>query len=154
MGAGSVLNLLQDFIAEIEERDDQGRRTGETPLIFPRYHQLRAVRRPARDARQAGPGERYLVQHSAGSGKSISIAVLAHLLEGDDATLGLLRHTPFADEPPEQVRVARYRYRYTTPEERAETGNWWGRERVGVYLPPISLEELRQGTARPRGRYV
>ena len=76
----SVLNLLQDFVAEIEERDNQGRRTGETTLIFPRYHQLRAVRRLVRDARQAGPGERYLVQHSAGSGKSISIAVLAHQL--------------------------------------------------------------------------
>lgn len=79
---------------------------------------------------------------------------LVHLMKGDDATLGLLRHTPFSDEPPEQVRVVRYRYRYTAPEERADTGDWWVRERVGVYFPLLSREELRQGTVPSRGRYV
>jgi len=75
----SVLNLLQHFIATIEEVDG-GEPTGEEKLIFPRYHQMRAVRRLVDDARENGPGERYLIQHSAGSGKSISIAVLAHQL--------------------------------------------------------------------------
>ena len=41
---------------------------------------MRSVRRLVEDARSNGPGERYLIQHSAGSGKSISIAVLAHQL--------------------------------------------------------------------------
>lgn len=66
----SILNLLEHFIHEIEVEDDRGRKTGEHRLIFPRYHQLDAVRRLVADARAQGPGQRYLVQHSAGSGKS------------------------------------------------------------------------------------
>lgn len=76
----SVLNLLQYFIHEYEEEDEQGRRTGKRRLIFPRYHQLEAVRRIVAHARQNGTGQHYLIQHSAGSGKSNSIAWLAHQL--------------------------------------------------------------------------
>lgn len=76
----SVLNLLEHFIAEIDEVDETGTPTGDTKLIFPRYHQMRSVRRLVGNARENGPGRRYLIQHSAGSGKSISIAVLAHQL--------------------------------------------------------------------------
>ena len=76
----SVLNLIRHFIATIDMLDDDGKPTGEKVLIFPRYHQMRSVRRLVADARAQGAGERYLVQHSAGSGKSISIAVLAHQL--------------------------------------------------------------------------
>lgn len=76
----SVLNLIQHFIHEVEEEDDKGRKTGEVKLLFPRYHQLDAVRRLVGHARDYGPGQRYLIQHSAGSGKSNSIAWLAHQL--------------------------------------------------------------------------
>ncbi|MEZ4647520.1 MAG: putative DNA binding domain-containing protein [Candidatus Eisenbacteria bacterium] len=76
----SVLNLIQHFVHEFEEEDDKGKRTGKRILIFPRYHQLDAVRRMVRDAKTEGPGKRYLIQHSAGSGKSNSIAWLAHQL--------------------------------------------------------------------------
>ncbi len=76
----SVLNLIQHFIHEVEEEDEKGRKTGQRGLIFPRYHQLDAVRRLVADARANGPGQRYLVQHSAGSGKSNSIAWFAHQL--------------------------------------------------------------------------
>ncbi len=76
----SVLNLIQHFIHEVEVEDDKGRKTGERRLIFPRYHQLDSVRRLVRDARTYGTGEQYLIQHSAGSGKSYSIAWLAHQL--------------------------------------------------------------------------
>ena len=76
----SVLNLLQHFIQEIEEQDDKGRKTGKKSMIFPRYHQLDAVRRLVADARGKGPGQRYLIEHSAGSGKSNSISWLAHQL--------------------------------------------------------------------------
>lgn len=65
---------------EVEEEDEKGRKTGERRVIFPRYHQLDAVRRLVDHARANGPGQRYLVQHSAGSGKSNSIAWLAHQL--------------------------------------------------------------------------
>lgn len=76
----SVLNLVQHFVQIVEEEDDKGKKTGKKKLIFPRYHQLDSVRRLVEDARSRGPGHRYLIQHSAGSGKSNSIAWLAHQL--------------------------------------------------------------------------
>lgn len=76
----SVLDLIRQFIHEVEEEDDKGRKTGRRFLIFPRYQQLDAVRRIVGDARVNGTGQRYLIQHSAGSGKSFTIAWLAHQL--------------------------------------------------------------------------
>ncbi len=76
----SVLDLIRQFIHEVEEEDDKGRKTGERFIIFPRYQQLEAVRELVADARRCGPGQRYLIQHSAGSGKSFTIAWLAHQL--------------------------------------------------------------------------
>jgi len=76
----SVLELIQHFIHMIDLEDDEGKRTGERLLIFPRYHQLSCVRSLVADARKNGSGRWYLIQHSAGSGKSNSIAWLAHQL--------------------------------------------------------------------------
>ena len=76
----SILDLVRQFIHEVGEEDDRGRRTGKRFLIFPRYQQLDCVRRLVGHARNHGAGERYLVQHSAGSGKSFTIAWLAHQL--------------------------------------------------------------------------
>ena len=76
----SVLDLIRQFIHEVEEEDDRGRKAGRRHLIFPRYQQLDVVRRLVADARSAGAGWRYLIQHSAGSGKSFTIAWLAHQL--------------------------------------------------------------------------
>ena len=76
----SVLDLVRQFIHEVEEEDEKGRKTGKRFLIFPRYQQLDCVRRLVTDARARGPGQRYLIQHSAGSGKSFTIAWLAHQL--------------------------------------------------------------------------
>ena len=76
----SVLDLVRQFIHEVEAEDDRGRKTGARFLIFPRYQQLDCVRRLVSHARSHGPGERYLIQHSAGSGKSFTIAWLAHRL--------------------------------------------------------------------------
>jgi type I restriction enzyme, R subunit len=76
----SVLDLVRQFIHEVEEEDEKGRRTGRRFLIFPRYQQLDCVRKLVTDARRAGAGQRYLIQHSAGSGKSFTIAWLAHQL--------------------------------------------------------------------------
>ncbi|WP_254830642.1 lipase maturation factor family protein [Haloglomus salinum] len=67
---------------------------------------------------------------------------LRKLLEGDEATRSLLAHDPFPDGPPEHVRAVRYRYAFTSPAERAETGRWWSRERVGTYVRPISEGDL------------
>jgi type I restriction enzyme R subunit len=76
----SILDLVQNFIQFIEKEDEDGKKTGEYELIFPRYHQLDCVRRLLDDTRAKGAGQRYLIQHSAGSGKSNSIAWLAHQL--------------------------------------------------------------------------
>lgn len=76
----SVLDLIRQFIHEVQEEDEKGRKTGKRFLIFPRYHQINCVRRLISDARTRGPGQRYLIQHSAGSGKSFTIAWLAHQL--------------------------------------------------------------------------
>jgi type I restriction enzyme, R subunit len=76
----SILNLIQYFVHEYDEEDDDGKKTGERKLIFPRYHQLDSVRRLIASALTDGAGRQYLIQHSAGSGKSNSIAWLAHQL--------------------------------------------------------------------------
>ncbi|HEU5378680.1 MAG TPA: type I restriction endonuclease [Ktedonobacteraceae bacterium] len=77
----SVLELVQYFIHDVEEEvEEKGRKVHRKKLIFPRYHQLDAVRRLVADARVSGPGKRYLVQHSAGSGKSNTLAWLAYQL--------------------------------------------------------------------------
>lgn len=76
----SILNLLHYFIHDFDELDEEGNVTGKRKIIFPRYHQLDSVRRIVSHARTMGTGQRYLIQHSAGSGKSNSIAWLAHQL--------------------------------------------------------------------------
>ncbi|MDW8373303.1 MAG: type I restriction endonuclease [Planctomycetota bacterium] len=76
----SVLELVRQFIHEVEEEDDSGRKTGRRFLVFPRYHQFDCVRKLVADARARGAGQRYLIQHSAGSGKTFTIAWLAHRL--------------------------------------------------------------------------
>ena len=76
----SVLDLVRQFVHEVEEEDERGRKTGRKFLIFPRYQQLDCVRRLVSDARGKGAGQHYLIQHSAGSGKSFTIAWLAHQL--------------------------------------------------------------------------
>ena len=77
----SFLDILARFIhLQIEEKKLGGKKVKRETMIFPRYHQLDCVRKLVADARQRGTGTNYLVQHSAGSGKSNSIAWLAHRL--------------------------------------------------------------------------
>jgi hypothetical protein len=66
--------------------------------------------------------------------------LVARLLQGDRATLALLRDNPFPDRPPRWIRAEMYRYRFTTPAERRATGQWWNRVRTGTYLAPVSLK--------------
>lgn len=63
--------------------------------------------------------------------------LVERLLENDRATLRLLRGNPFPDAPPAHVRALLYRYRFTTREERRETGAWWHRTLVREFLPPV-----------------
>jgi hypothetical protein len=74
------------------------------------------------------------------------LPLLVKLLEGDRATLKLLRHNPFPEGPPTYIRARFYRYRFTTWPERRATGHWWHRDLQGDYVPPI---RLRQGATEP-----
>lgn len=66
---------------------------------------------------------------------------MAKLLQGDAKTLALLRHNPFPDAPPVHVRALLYEYRFSTPDERKETGQWWIREFEREYFPAVSLQD-------------
>jgi type I restriction enzyme, R subunit len=77
----SLSNIIDKFAQVIEETDeDTGKKKNR--MIFPRYHQLTSVKQILAHAREKGIGQKYLIQHSAGSGKSKSIAWLSHQLHG------------------------------------------------------------------------
>ncbi len=78
----SLLDIFAKFIhLQIEEKtDDKGRKYKKETMIFPRYHQLNAVRNLVSTTLQEEAGNNYLIEHSAGSGKSNTIAWLAHRL--------------------------------------------------------------------------
>ncbi len=84
----SITNIIQNYVQLIEEESEKILPDGKIKkekvkkMIFPRYHQLNSVRNLLTDAKDNGAGKRYLIQHSAGSGKSNSISWLAHQLVG------------------------------------------------------------------------
>lgn len=92
----SLLDIVNKFLhlevreeTELDARGNEVRRKRER-IIFPRYHQLDSVRKVIADVRENGTGKNYLIQHSAGSGKSNSIAWMAYRLASlfvDDAPL-------------------------------------------------------------------
>lgn len=74
-----VTDIIENYAQIVEEIHPKTRKKSRKQ-VFPRYHQLDVVRRLLADALKQGVGQRYLIQHSAGSGKSNSIAWLAHQL--------------------------------------------------------------------------
>ncbi|MDD3013661.1 MAG: type I restriction endonuclease, partial [Candidatus Gastranaerophilales bacterium] len=76
----SLTNIIENYAQIVHEKDSKGRK--KSKQIFPRYHQLDVVRKLLANAQSVGAGKRYLVQHSAGSGKSNSIAWVSHQLVG------------------------------------------------------------------------
>ena len=70
------------------------------------------------------------------------LRLIQKLLENDAATLKLFRHNPFEGKRPTSVRAVFYHYRYADWNERKETGTWWVRRQVDVYLPPVSISQL------------
>ena len=81
--ADSILDLLENFIKRYDEYYEDyetKEQKKNTVVIFPRFHQLRAVRKLRRLVQEEGPGNNYLIQHSAGSGKTKTMAWLAHQL--------------------------------------------------------------------------
>ena len=82
LAPANLLQIVGRFIhLEIKTEEEwDGRRAKKETLIFPRYHQWDLVRKLIHTSREEGPGHKYLAQHSAGSGKSNSIAWTAHQL--------------------------------------------------------------------------
>lgn len=76
-----LADIVENYAQLVEEKNEKSGRKAYKQ-VFPRYHQLDVVRRLLAHAGEHGAGERYLIQHSAGSGKSNSIAWLAHQLVG------------------------------------------------------------------------
>jgi hypothetical protein len=66
---------------------------------------------------------------------------MARLAESDPMVVGLLRTNPFPDRPPSYVRALYYQYWFTTPDERRATGQWWRRDLVGEYMPPVARQQ-------------
>ncbi|ESR26267.1 type I restriction endonuclease [Lutibaculum baratangense] len=77
----NLTDILENYAQVVEEVDERGKKK-PPKQVFPRFHQLDVVRKLLADAKAQGAGKRYLIQHSAGSGKSNSIAWLAHQLIG------------------------------------------------------------------------
>jgi hypothetical protein len=67
------------------------------------------------------------------------VRLVAALFRNEPAVLRLLARNPFPDQPPRFIRAVLYDYEFTTPSERSQTGAWWQREELGLYLPPVSL---------------
>lgn len=77
----SLIDILYRFVhLQVEEYEFEGQTRKKEKIIFPRFHQLDSVRKITSDAKINGAGKNYLIQHSAGSGKSNSIAWLAYRL--------------------------------------------------------------------------
>lgn len=78
----SLMDILQKFISYVKEKetDSNGKTITKEKLIFPRYHQYDVVKKIISDVKENGTGKNYLIQHSAGSGKSNSIAWTAYRL--------------------------------------------------------------------------
>ena len=72
------------------------------------------------------------------------LRLMKKLLQNDQAILRLMGRNPFAEEPPAFVRALFYQYRYADPQEHRASGAWWIRTLRGVYLRPVSLNELDQ----------
>jgi hypothetical protein len=64
---------------------------------------------------------------------------MMRLLQGSPPALQLIEHSPFPGQPPTYIRAMVYQYRFTNFDERRQTGNWWKRQSLGTYFPPISL---------------
>lgn len=69
---------------------------------------------------------------------------IQRLLTNDRGLLTLMGPNPFPEAPPTFIRALFYRYRYTTPEQKRQTGAWWSRQLLGTYLPPMSLDSLNK----------
>ncbi|MGH8727356.1 MAG: lipase maturation factor family protein [Burkholderiales bacterium] len=69
---------------------------------------------------------------------------LNRLLQGSPDVLAMLEENPFAEAPPKFIRAMLYQYRFTTPEEKRASWQWWERQQTGIYYPQVSLRRVEQ----------
>lgn len=67
--------------------------------------------------------------------------LIARLLQNSPEVVGLLESNPFGSQPPLAIRALKYEFKFASWEERKETGHWWKRQLVGIYLPKMSLKQ-------------
>lgn len=72
------------------------------------------------------------------------IHFLIKLLQGDQTVTNLLADNPFPDPPPKMIRAVLYNYQFTNIPTLYKTGNWWKREREGMYVPAFSLDDIQR----------
>ncbi|HEX8823899.1 MAG TPA: lipase maturation factor family protein [Archangium sp.] len=98
---------------------------------------------PHRAPRQVAPHQPRLDWQmwfaALGSPPSWMLALVVRLLEGSPEVLKLFARNPFPEHPPRYMRAVLHDYRMTDLETYRRTGAWWKRERLGLYLPPLSF---------------
>ncbi|MFQ5495093.1 MAG: lipase maturation factor family protein [Phycisphaerae bacterium] len=72
------------------------------------------------------------------------VRFVKRLLEGSPEVLALMEFNPFPDKPPRYIRAVLYDYHYTDWKTRRKEGSWWTRERLGLYLQPLSLQSFQR----------
>lgn len=75
---------------------------------------------------------------------------LVALLENRPPVIALLKDNPFPDQPPNQLRVRAWHYQFTTPKQRAQSGNWWKRTDLGPFLPMPGMYRLQPPEQAPQ----
>ena len=80
------------------------------------------------------------------------LRLIEKLFENDQGTLKLLKDSPFHNRGPTFIRALFYHYRYTDWSERSQTSAWWVRQLLDVYLPAVSVADLRQLSVRAMAR--
>jgi Lipase maturation factor len=150
---GAITRVRREVV--LEGTDDP---TPGTDTVWREYQFKAKPGDPHRRPRQVAPYHlrldwlAWFAAMSPPSAHPWMVELVTRLLQNDRATLKLLGPNPFPDSPPALVRARLYRYRFTTPAERRSTGAWWSRHLLGEYLPPLRLDPVSGGRARPPGR--
>ncbi|WNG61602.1 lipase maturation factor family protein [Archangium gephyra] len=133
-GLFAVMTVHRPEIS-IEGSDD-----GETWHEYTFRYKVSDPERPPRQVAPHQPRLDWQMWFAAlGSPPIWLLAFMLRLLEGSPDVRKLLAIDPFPERPPRYIRATLYDYRMTDPETHRRTGTWWNRERLGLYLPPLSL---------------
>ncbi|HEX8698931.1 MAG TPA: lipase maturation factor family protein [Myxococcaceae bacterium] len=133
-GLFSVMTVQRPEIS-IEGSDD-----GEHWKEYPFRYKVSELDRAPRQVAPHQPRLDWQMWFAAlGSPPRWFLALLVRLLEGSPEVLGLLAGNPFPDKPPRYVRAVLHEYRMTDLAAWRSTGQWWTRETLGLYVPPVTL---------------